>query len=105
MNDASEFNLDRINEAVKRINSLNSEPVTIEMSFADYLIERKLSGVNFICEAFSEMDDTDIKQIGRLAARTRHGISVDALKLAVGEIVCRGLVGYAEKVAEMRAEL
>ena len=60
-------------------------------------MEKKLSGVNFVCEAFSEMDDTDIKQIGRLAARTRHGISVDALKLAVGEIVCRGLVGYAEK--------
>lgn len=94
MNDASEFNLDRLNEAIRRVNTLHADPV-----------ERKLSGVNFICEAFSEMDDTDIKQIGRLAARTRHGISVDALKLAVGEIVCRGLVGYAEKVAEMRAEL
>lgn len=60
-------------------------------------IEVKLNSVTFLCEAFSEMDDADIQQIGRLAARTRHGISVDALKLAIGELVCRGLVGYAEK--------
>lgn len=94
MNDASEFNLDRINEAIRRVNTLHADPV-----------EKHLTRLRDICEAFTEMDDTDIKQIGRLAARTRHGISVDALKLAVGEIVCRGLVGYAEKVAEMRAEL
>ena len=99
MNDASEFTLDRINEAIRRVNDL-----TIDNLWGDP-VERKLQSVNFVCEAFSEMDDTDIKQIGRLAARTRHGISVEALKLAVGEIVCRGLVGYAEKVAEMRAEI
>lgn len=68
-------------------------------------VEKKLIRPVDICEAFSQMDDTDIQQIGRLAARTRHGISVEALKLAIGELVCRGLVGYAEKVAEMRAEI
>lgn len=96
MNDASEFNLDRINEAVKRINSLTRTIHSIDNLRAD-AVERKLQNVTFVCEAFSEMDDTDIQQIGRLAARTRHDISVDALKLAIGELVCRGLVGYAEK--------
>jgi len=101
MNDASEFNLDRLNEAVKQLNSLTSTPVTIGMNFADYMREKKLQDVSFVCEAFSEMDDTDIKQVGRLADRTRHGVSVDSLKLAIGEIVCRGLLNYADKVAEI----
>jgi len=88
MNDASEFNLDRINAAIRSVNKLCGTTT-------------KLQDVTFVCEAFSEMDDTDIQQVGRLADRTRHGVSVDALKLAIGEIVCRGLLNYADKVAEI----
>lgn len=99
---SEEFNLERINKAIRAINQF-ADPARLEeaariRAHDERVMERAMELCKdqcFLAEAFSEMDEADILAVGKLSMNDDM-----PSEAAIGRIVGRGIKAYAMKCAE-----
>jgi len=98
----NDFNPDAVNAAaakIKELSGIDIRPVrNIHQEEVERRAKEKLKDVAFICEAFSEMDDSAIRDVG---ATILGEMNNPNLRYAcIGFHVYHGLKAYAMKCAE-----
>ena len=120
-----DFDIDRINTAIRKVNAMNKMPCSNTAALSEYertardespeeraplrekieaLAAKKLQDVAFICEAFSEIESSALKFIGRSAASWDNLHRSDNMEIAAGATILCRLQSYAIACAEREVD-